>query len=87
MAFEHLPEQHRAVAAVARAVAEGRADRGIILCGSGVGAAVREALEERGHRLSARGSFGGYQAVARDPSTGLLSGASESRKDGCASGY
>jgi gamma-glutamyltranspeptidase/glutathione hydrolase len=32
-------------------------------------------------------SFGGYQAVARDPETGVLSGATESRKDGCAAGY
>jgi gamma-glutamyltranspeptidase/glutathione hydrolase len=31
--------------------------------------------------------FGGYQAVRRDPKTGVLLGASESRKDGFAAGY
>jgi gamma-glutamyltranspeptidase / glutathione hydrolase len=55
---------------------------------SGVPAEVRSALERMGHRLADLSSqFGGYQAVARDPVTGVLSGASESRKDGCAMGY
>jgi gamma-glutamyltranspeptidase / glutathione hydrolase len=51
--------------------------------------AVREELARRGHRLHevSTGAFGGYQAVARDPASGVLSGASESRKDGCAAGY
>jgi gamma-glutamyltranspeptidase/glutathione hydrolase len=41
-----------------------------------------------GHRVvEAPGRFGGYQAVMRDPVTGVLSGATESRKDGCAMGY
>jgi gamma-glutamyltranspeptidase/glutathione hydrolase len=41
-----------------------------------------------GHNLTdAVGGFGGYQAVARDPVTGVLAGATESRKDGCAMGY
>ena len=31
--------------------------------------------------------LGGYQAIARDPATGVLTGASESRKDGMAAGY
>ena len=31
--------------------------------------------------------FGGYQAIARDPETGVLTGATEMRKDGQASGY
>ncbi|MCH6552320.1 MAG: hypothetical protein IH804_09960 [Planctomycetes bacterium] len=31
--------------------------------------------------------FGGAQVVARNPETGVYSGASESRKDGCALGY
>ena len=31
--------------------------------------------------------FGGYQAIARDPATGVLTGATEMRKDGQASGY
>jgi len=31
--------------------------------------------------------FGGYQAIARDPETGVYSGATEMRKDGLAIGY
>lgn len=31
--------------------------------------------------------FGGYQAIARDPETGVYTGATEMRKDGQASGY
>jgi gamma-glutamyltranspeptidase/glutathione hydrolase len=56
---------------------------------SGVSADVRRELGRRGHRIQEinPGAFGGYQAVARDPATGVLSGASESRKDGCALGY
>jgi gamma-glutamyltranspeptidase/glutathione hydrolase len=55
---------------------------------SGVPAEVRRELVKRGHQVSDRvGLFGGYQAVARDPATGVLSGATESRKDGCAMGY
>jgi gamma-glutamyltranspeptidase / glutathione hydrolase len=54
----------------------------------GVPAAIRSELARRGHRVEvALGVFGGYQAVARDPATGMYAGASESRKDGCAIGY
>jgi gamma-glutamyltranspeptidase/glutathione hydrolase len=61
---------------------------GILHLESGVPAEVRRELVRRGHRITdAVGLFGGYQAVARDPVTGVLSGASESRKDGCAVGY
>lgn len=48
---------------------------------------VRRGLQALGHRLVIGGSFGGYQAIARDPITGVLSGATESRKDGVAMGY
>jgi gamma-glutamyltranspeptidase/glutathione hydrolase len=45
-------------------------------------------LERRGHRLgNDKGNFGGYQAIWRDPATGVYWGASESRKDGHAAGY
>jgi gamma-glutamyltranspeptidase / glutathione hydrolase len=55
---------------------------------SGVPAEVRRDLVRMGHRLAeVVGPFGGYQVVARDPVTGILAGASESRKDGCAIGY
>jgi len=54
----------------------------------GVPAEVRRELVRRGHRLvQTVGLHGGYQAVAIDPATGVRSGASESRKDGCAAGY
>jgi gamma-glutamyltranspeptidase/glutathione hydrolase len=55
---------------------------------SGVPAQLRRALVRKGHRLvDMTGPYGGYQAVERDPDTGVLSGASESRKDGHAAGY
>ena len=48
---------------------------------------VRE-LMEKGHRVGYDiGGFGGYQAILRDPETGVYFGASESRKDGQAAGY
>ena len=55
---------------------------------SGVPGEVRRDLVRLGHRVTDLvGQYGGYQAVARDPVTGVLAGASESRKDGCAMGY
>ncbi|MGA1205849.1 MAG: gamma-glutamyltransferase [Opitutales bacterium] len=45
-------------------------------------------LAFKGHKIDPeRRQFGGYQAIWRDPETGVLSGASESRKDGQAAGY
>ncbi len=45
-------------------------------------------LSDLGHSVVTKpGIFGGYQAVLRDPDTGLYYGASESRKDGHAAGY
>jgi gamma-glutamyltranspeptidase/glutathione hydrolase len=61
---------------------------GVLHLESGVPARVRRELVRLGHRLAdIVGSYGGYQAVARDPETGVYSGATESRKDGCAMGY
>ena len=61
---------------------------GTLYLENGVPDRVRRELLRRGHRLgSSLTAYGGYQAVARDPETGVLSGASESRKDGCAMGY
>jgi len=46
------------------------------------------ALMRKGHRVVfADGPYGGYQAILRDPETGVYFGASESRKDGQAAGY
>lgn len=64
-------------------------DGGDLHLESGVSPAIRRELSRRGHRIvdASPAVFGGYQAVARDPATGVYSGASESRKDGCAMGY
>ncbi|QNH20009.1 gamma-glutamyltranspeptidase [Xanthomonas sp. GW] len=46
------------------------------------------ALMRKGHRvIFADGPYGGYQAILRDPASGVYYGASESRKDGQAAGY
>jgi len=43
---------------------------------------------DKGHHVEwALGPYGGYQAIKRDPKTGVYYGASESRKDGQAAGY
>jgi gamma-glutamyltranspeptidase/glutathione hydrolase len=60
---------------------------GTIFFEPGVSPEIRRELERRGHHLGAgTTSYGGYQAVARDPETGIFAGATESRKDGCAQG-
>ena len=63
-------------------------DVGKLQLETGIGADVRAELERRGHHLEpGDGSFGGYQAIMRDPQTGVYWGASEMRKDGAAMGY
>jgi len=63
-------------------------DGGRLYLESGVPDEIRRELVRRGHRLGETiGRYGGYQAVARNPDTGVYSGATESRKDGCALGY
>lgn len=63
-------------------------DGGFVSLESGYGEAVRAQLEARGHTLKpSPGAFGGYQAILRDPESGVYFGASESRKDGLAMGY
>jgi gamma-glutamyltranspeptidase/glutathione hydrolase len=55
---------------------------------SGIGADVRKALEARGHTIrDGRGQMGGYQAIFINPSTGVLLGGSDLRKDGLAIGW
>jgi len=55
----------------------------------GIASDVIQALEQRGHRVreSGGGGFGGYQGILIDWKNGVLHGASEPRKDGCAAGY
>ena len=62
---------------------------GVLYLEQSVAPSVRLDLLRRGHVLqdAPPGVFGGYQAVARNPETGVLSGATEWRKDGCAIGY
>lgn len=64
-------------------------DGGRLSLESGIPVDVRHELLRRGHRLvEATGTvFGGYQAIYRDPKTGVYFGATESRKDGIALGY
>ena len=50
--------------------------------------AVRQTLSAKGHAvIEAAGPIGGSQAIRIDQDTGLLTGASDHRKDGCALGY
>jgi gamma-glutamyltranspeptidase/glutathione hydrolase len=61
---------------------------GTVLVESGISEEVVQALEAKGHRTQrARGGFGGYQGILIDGESGVLQGASESRKDGAALGY
>ncbi len=63
-------------------------DGGVLQLESGVPPEVIRELERRGHKVVVtRGPFGGYQAIRRDPGTGVYWGASEMRKDGMAIGY
>lgn len=64
-------------------------DGGVLNIEDGLPAAVIEELKRRGHRIGSEpvGAYGGYQAIWRDPVTGVYSGATEKRKDGCALGY
>jgi len=55
---------------------------------SGIGEAVRASLRQQGHMvIDGRGLMGGYQAVMIDPTTGVLMGGSDPRKDGLAIGW
>jgi gamma-glutamyltranspeptidase/glutathione hydrolase len=63
-------------------------DGGVLELESGVSEEVRAELTALGHAVRlTKGPFGGYQAVWRDPATGVYWGASEMRKDGAAMGY
>jgi len=63
-------------------------DGGAISLESGFSPETIAELVKRGHEIKERrGVYGGYQAIYRDAETGVLYGASESRKDGQAAGY
>jgi gamma-glutamyltranspeptidase / glutathione hydrolase len=63
-------------------------DGGVVELESGVPTSITEELRKRGHNVKyAVGSYGGYQAIWRDPATGVYWGATEFRKDGQAAGY
>ncbi|MCH8228370.1 MAG: gamma-glutamyltransferase [Proteobacteria bacterium] len=63
-------------------------DGGIVNLETGFDYEVIRNLLRRGHKIQfAHGPYGGYQAIMRDPESGVYYGASESRKDGQAAGY
>jgi gamma-glutamyltranspeptidase/glutathione hydrolase len=64
-------------------------DGGIVALESGVPLEIRRELIRRGHVVqdTLPDYYGGYQAIRRDPETGIYAGATESRKDGMAAGY
>ncbi len=66
-----------------------RVDGGSLFVESGVSQDVMENLAKRGHSVAVNKgiSYGGYQAIRRDPQTGVYFAASEMRKDGHAAGY
>ncbi|MEM6746596.1 MAG: gamma-glutamyltransferase [Pseudomonadota bacterium] len=69
---------------------EGVDTLGVLNLEPGVPAETVERLQAMGHnvRIVDNGvMFGGYQAILRDPETGVYSGATEMRKDGTVAGY
>ena len=63
---------------------------GTLLVEAGIPEETRKRLAAMGHRvkLEENGAyFGGYQAISRDPESGVMTGATEMRKDGQAQGY
>jgi gamma-glutamyltranspeptidase/glutathione hydrolase len=64
-------------------------DGGVLNLEPGFSAAVIERLVKMGHRIQAAETqvFGGFQAIRWDAEKGVFIGATERRKDGCASGW
>jgi gamma-glutamyltranspeptidase/glutathione hydrolase len=64
-------------------------DGGVLHMENGLPDSVIAELKRRGHKMESEavGAYGGYQAIWRDPTTGLYAGATEKRKDGCAMGW
>ncbi|WP_095588740.1 gamma-glutamyltransferase family protein [Actibacterium ureilyticum] len=64
------------------------ADAGVLNVERGYGDAVRAGLSDLGHKVATpETAIGGAQAIAIDHDAGVLIGASDPRKDGCALGY
>lgn len=66
---------------------EKTSDTGEIRIESGISFETVRELVNRNHKVAFGGYFGGYQAILWDPVNKVYRGASESRKDGQASGY
>lgn len=69
-----------------------RQEGGLVLIEEGWDFAVMADLAQRGHRLAPvtgfdRSAFGGGQIILREPRSGVLTGGSDPRKDGCAMGW
>jgi gamma-glutamyltranspeptidase / glutathione hydrolase len=63
-------------------------DHGTLWLETGYPRATAERLAGLGHTIARRASpFGGAQAILIDQAAGVLVGASDPRKDGCALGY
>ncbi|MGH2633683.1 MAG: gamma-glutamyltransferase family protein, partial [Tepidiformaceae bacterium] len=62
---------------------------GIVHIEDGLPLDVLDELQRRGHLLERQPAarYGGYQAIRREPESGVYAGATESRKDGAAVGY
>ncbi|MBL8864751.1 MAG: gamma-glutamyltransferase, partial [Planctomycetia bacterium] len=66
----------------------GAATGGTIKAEMGISDAIVDELKKRGHSVDrVRTNGGGYQGILIDPITGMLKGATETRKDGAAVGY
>ena len=63
-------------------------DGGVVQLEQGFAETTLADLKKKGHEVGhARGIYGGYQAIYKNPETGMYHGASEVRKDGQAAGY
>ncbi len=61
---------------------------GTVQVETGISEQAKTELERRGHNIQlGGGGFGGYQGIWIDWKNGVLHGATEPRKDGCAIGY
>ena len=62
--------------------------RGTVAIEHGIPQTARDRLRQLGHNVvDAELPWGGGQAIYIDPESGVLSGGSDPRKDGCALGY